>query len=274
MIELPKQGVDNRVGNIGIMIQVIERAVKIIEELALDGEVPLESMVRMHGLNKGTLCNILRALVDLDWVEKCGRGNYRLSKHFRELCNAPEWDRRGVEIMQRAATDLSMELKESTVVSTLRRRRLVVVVQAQYQRELMINQVIYYGKLSLYNSVSGRIICACLSPAERKTIYSQCPPLDGELNGFDGFDGFEEELAKIREAGIVIMTNHTLGIKSFAVPVLDASGAVCASFGLTMPLSRLPADDGVGIAAALRRANHQLMRKLAVGGFSAGNFLR
>lgn len=256
------------------MIQVIERAVKIIEELALDGEVPLESMVRLHGLNKGTLCNILRTLVDLNWVEKCGRGNYRLSEHFRELCNAPEWDRRGIEIMQRAATDLSMELKESTVISTLRRRRLVVVVQAQYQRELMINQVIFYGKLSLYSSVSGRIICACLPPAERKAIYAQCAPLDGELRGVDGFDGYEAELAKIREEGIVIMTNHTLGIKSFAVPVLDPSGAVCASFGLTMPLSRLPADDGAGIVAALKRANHLLMRKLAVGGFSAGNFLR
>ena len=256
------------------MIQVIERAVKIIEELALDGEVPLESMVRLHGLNKGTLCNILRALVDLQWVEKCGRGNYRLNDHFRELCNTPEWDKRGVEIMQQAATDLSMELRESTVISTLRRRRLVVVVQAQYQRELMINQVIYYAKLSLYSSVSGRIICACLPPAERKAIYAQCVPLEGELRGVENFEGFEAELAKIRAEGISIMTNHTLGIKSFAVPVLDSSGAVCASFGLTMPLSRLPADDGAGIAAALRRANHQLMRKLAVGGYSAGNFLR
>ncbi len=256
------------------MIQVIERAVKIMEELALDGEVPLESMVRLHGLNKGTLCNILRTLVDLNWVEKCGRGNYRLSDHFRELCNTPEWDKRGIEIMQRAATDLSVELRESTVISTLRRRRLVVVVQAQYQRELMINQVIFYGKLSLYSSVSGRVICACLPPAERKAIYAQCAPLDGELNGVDGFDGYEAELAKIRESGISIMTNHTLGIKSFAVPILDSSGAVCASFGLTMPLSRLPADDGAGIVAALRRANHLLMRKLAVGGFFAGNFIR
>ena len=256
------------------MIQVIERAVKIIEELALDGEVPLESMVRLHGLNKGTLCNILRALVDLNWVEKCGRGNYRLNDHFRELCNTPEWDKRGIELMQQAATGLSMELRESTVISTLRRRRLVVVVQAQYQRELMINQVIYYGKLSLYTSVSGRIICACLSPAERKVLYAQCPPRDGELSGVDGFDGFESVLAKIRAEGISIMTNHTLGIKSFAVPVLDASGEVCASFGLTMPLSRLPADEGAGIVAALRKANHLLMRKLAVGGFSAGDFLR
>ena len=256
------------------MIQVIERVVKIIDELALDGEVPLESMVRLHGLNKGTLCNILRTLVDLKWVEKCGRGNYRLSDHFRELCSAPVWDKRGVEIMERAASDLSRELRESTVISTLRRRRLVVVTQAQYQRELMINQVIFYAKLSLYTSVLGRVICACLPPAERKEIYKLCKPLDGELNGADDFEGYEAELAKVREAGISIMTNHTLGIKSFAVPVLDASGAVCASFGLTMPLSRLPADEGAGIAAALRRANHQLMRKLAVGGFAAGDFLR
>ena len=256
------------------MIQVIERAVKIIEELALDGEVPLESMVRLHNLNKGTLCNILRALVDLNWVEKCGRGNYRLSDRFRELCNAPEWDKRGIELMQQAATDLSRELRESTVISTLRRRRLVVVVQAQYQRELMINQVIFYAKLSLYTSVSGRIICACLPPAERKAIYAQCAPPDGEFNGVKGFEGYESELAKIREAGISIMTNHTLGIKSFAVLVLDPSGAVCASFGLTMPLSRLPEDGGAGIVAALRHANHQLMRKLAAGGFTAGDFLR
>ena len=37
---------------------------------------------------------------------------------------------------------------------------------------------------------------------------------------------------------------------------------------------RLPADNGDGIVAALKRANHLLMRKLAVGGFSAGNFIR
>ena len=256
------------------MIQVIERAVKIMEELALDGEVPLESMVRLHGLNKGTLCNILRALVDMKWVEKCGRGNYRLSDHFRELCNTPEWGKHGVELMQQAATDLSLELRESTVISTLRRRRLVVMAQAQYQRELMINQVIFYGKLSLYSSVSGRVICACLPPAERKAIYKQCAPLDGELRGVNDLEGYEAELARVREAGISIMTNHTLGIKSFAVPVIDSSGAVCASFGLTMPLSRLPADNGEGIVAALRRANHLLMRKLTLGGFSAGNFIR
>ena len=124
------------------------------------------------------------------------------------------------------------------------------------------------------SSVSGRVICACLPPAERKAIYAQCAPLDGELRGVDDLEGYEAELARVREAGISIMTNRTLGIKSFAVPVLDSSGAVCASFGLTMPLSRLPEDGGAGIVAALRKANHLLMRKLAVGGFSSGNFLR
>lgn len=256
------------------MIQVIERVVKIMDELALDGEVSLESMVRLHGLNKGTLCNILRTLIDLNWVEKCGRGNYRLSDHFREFCNAPEWDKDGVELMQRTVTDLSRELRESVVISTLRRRRLVVVVQAQYQRELMINQVIYYAKLSIFTSVSGRAICACLPPAERKAIYALCAAAPNEPNAPGSFEEYEKLLAEVREAGISIMTNHHLGIKSFAVPVLDAKGTVCASLGLTMPLARLPEDGGSGIIAALRRANHVLMRNLAVGGFSAGDFLR
>ncbi len=256
------------------MIQVIERAVKIMEELALDGEVPLESMVRLHGLNKGTLCNIMRTLIELKWVERCGHGNYRLSEHFRELCNSPEWDKRGVEIMQGAVLDLSRELRESVVISTLRRRRLVVVVQAQYQRELMINQVIYYAKLSLFTSVSGRAICAFLPPAERRAIYSLCDAVPDEPNRPGSFEEFEAVLAEVRQAGISIMTNRHLGIKSFAVPVLDSNGMVCASLGLTMPLSRLPEDGGEHIVTELRRANTLLMRKLALGGFAAGDFLR
>lgn len=255
------------------MIQVVERAVKILEELALDGEVPLESMVRLSGLNKGTLCNILRSLIDMNWVEKCGRGNYRLSSHFRELCDAPAWDKHGVELMQQAVSELSSEVRESVVISTLRCRRLVVMVQAQYQRELMINQVVYYAKLSIYGSVSGRVICACLPPSVRKSIYEQYISGLGEEERISLAD-FESVLSEVRENGISIMTNNKLGIKSFAVPVLDSRGSVCASLGLTMPLSRLPEDGGAGIVAALRRANHRLMRRLAVDGFSAGDFLR
>ena len=256
------------------MIQVIERVAKIVDELARDGEVSLESMVRLHGLNRGTLCNILRTLIDLKWVEKCGRGNYRLSSNFKEMCNTPKWDKRGIELMQNAVMELSQELRESVVVSTLHRHRLVVVVQAQYQRELMINQVIYYAKLSLFTSVSGRAICAFLPPAERRAVYSLCDAEPTEPNRPGSFEEFESVLAEVRQVGASIMTNHHLGIKSFAVPVLDSAGEVCASLGLTMPLSRLPEDGGARIVSELRRADKRLMRKLALGGFSAGDFLR
>ena len=257
-----------------IMIQVLERAAKIIDELALDGDVPLESMVRLHNLNKGTLCNILRTLIELKWVEKSGRGSYRLSEHFKELCNTPKWDKRGIELMQNTVMDLSRELRESVVVSTLHHHRLMVVVQAQYQRELMINQVIYYARLSLFTSVSGRVICAFLPPEERRAIYSLCDADPTEPNRPGSFEEFEAVLSEVRQTGASIMTNRHLGIKSFAVPVLDANGSVCASLGLTMPLSRLPEDGGDGIMAELRRANKRLMRQLALGGFAAGDFLR
>ena len=48
------------------MIQVIGRVFAILEELSLDGEVSLESLARITGLNKGTLCNILRTLIELE----------------------------------------------------------------------------------------------------------------------------------------------------------------------------------------------------------------
>ena len=98
--------------------------------------------------------------------------------------------------------------------------------------------------------------------------------LPEELHGLSVTRFVEAVLAEVRQAGISIMTNRHLGIKSFAVPVLDSNGMVCASLGLTMPLSRLPEDGGEHIVTELRRANTLLMRKLSLGGFAAGDFLR
>ena len=47
------------------MIQVIERVFRLLEELSLDGEVSLDSLARISALNRGTLCNILRSLIEL-----------------------------------------------------------------------------------------------------------------------------------------------------------------------------------------------------------------
>ena len=55
------------------MIQVIGRVFAILEELSLDGEVSLDSLAGITGLNKGTLCNILRTLIELGYIRRSRR---------------------------------------------------------------------------------------------------------------------------------------------------------------------------------------------------------
>ncbi len=254
------------------MIQVIERSFRLIERLASDGCNTLDAMSNLTGINKGTLCNILKTLSELGYVEKNGRGSYRLTERFRELCNPPVWGEHEVFLMRHATDELANELKESVVISTLRQLRVEIIAQTQYQQPLMVNQV-FYSKLSLYTSVSGRVLCSFLPEASRKKLFQVCGAPDEQWDNAGTPEQFETATGEVRRNGSSVMTNLRIGIKSFAIPVCDGAGDLCASLGVTIPLSRVPERGWESILPALERVGVKLSRRIAAEGFSARNFI-
>ncbi len=218
------------------MIQVIERVFRIMEELSLDGEVSLEALARISKLNKGTLCNILRSLIELGYARRTREGHYQLSDKIKELAQGNDISPAALEKMQNCVISLAEATGESGVIGILRHTKVAIAAQAQYQRSLMVNTHEIYAGLSLFGSVTGRILFAYVSPEERSLICRQTGFPGALWDDADSPEKVETVCAAVRSKKIAIMENPATEIISFAVPV--TFGEKTISLGLTMPLFR------------------------------------
>lgn len=218
------------------MIQVIGRAFTILEELSLDGEVSLESLAKLTKLNRGTLCNILRTLIDLGYVVRSRSSHYELTPRFRELVSGVHFSENEKALFRQTVESLAESTEESGVLAILRGDRVAVVTQAQHPRLLMLNTMEIYAALSLYHSVSGRILVSHMEHDARTGLCSRTGFPGSEWDDIESSQELEKACSKIRRAGISVMRNPGQGIIAFAVPVFWNGGVM--SLGLTMPLSR------------------------------------
>ena len=233
------------------MIHVIGRVFTILEELSLDGEVSLESLARITGLNKGTLCNILRTLIELGYVRLTRSSHYELTDRFRGLCGPELHPPAEMEAFRREVHALAESTEESGVLSELRADRVAVVAQAQHPRTLMVNAVELYAALSLYHSVSGRILVSYLPAEQRADLCGRIGFPGAHWDGIDSLPQLENVCRKIRQTAVSVMENPEQEIIAFAVPVFRPAGKIMA-LGLTMPLMRCPQTVREKITAELR----------------------
>jgi len=232
------------------MIQVIDRAFRIMEELSLDGEVSLESLARISKLNKGTLCNILRTLIELGYARRTREGHYQLTEKIRELSQGNNITGTELEKMRACVSSLAEKTGESGVLSLLRHTKVAIAAQAQHQRSLMVNTSEVYAGLSLFGSVSGRILIAFMPPKERELLCRQTGYPGAEWDGADDAEKLEKLCAAVRSKRLSFMENPTTEIISFAVPVKWHDRTL--ALGLTMPLFRCPAAVRRQITQALK----------------------
>ena len=257
------------------MIQVIGRVASVIKQLSTEEELTLAQLSAKGGLNHGTLCNILKSLIEVGWLAKNGRGQYRLSAEFRSLGVAREWNPEIIGFLNRKSGELSRRIRESVVISTLRYDRVAILSMASYQHTLMINDERFYARLSLYTSVSGEVLCAGLKKETRLALFRRCPLSEQDLEDCGGdVAGYEAKMERIYRAGNNVSSNEKLGIKSWALPVYDAEGGICACLGLSVPIVRLPEDEGAHILSELTSTRNAIAKWIANQGLLSGDFLR
>lgn len=255
-------------------IQVIGRAFDILEHLGPDREVSLDALTIATRLNKGTLCNILKTLAALGYVEKSGPGSYRLSGKFMRFGEASSYEKRMTGIAEIHAKILADETQESGVVCTLREGRVHIIAQAQFQRSLMISPFSVYRELSLYRSVSGRILIAFLSEMQLEKVVGISGFPGAEWDRVNNMKSFEKSCAVLRREGICIMSNAEKEIKAFSVPVFDDGGHLCASLGLTIPISRSNAGTDRKIIKSLKENSAKMEKAFSKGKLSQENFIK
>lgn len=256
------------------MIQVIQRIADIMNHLASGDDWTLGRLAQTTGVNNGTLCNLLKSLIAVGWIVKSERGSYRLSEAFRELGNPPQWNPELVNFLQEALADCSGKIRETVLAFTLHQDKIVTMAKATYQHTLMINDERFYARMSLYTSVSGEVLCAGLSPDQRQLVFACHPLTETDLQGETDVAGYEKKLDGIQAAGQNIAVNQRLGIKSWAVPIHDAQGEICACLGLSVPLVRLADDGGEAIIRELHETAVKISVWLARNGLRARQILK
>ena len=219
-----------------------------MELLSPDKGVSLDRLTRSTGLNKGTLCNILKSLVELGYVQKDGNGTYITSKKFYALAQSYSPDSTLNELAEHYVKVIASETRESGVIAKLNDSGdIEIIAQEQFNRSVMVSSEVYKN-LSLYGSVTGRILLSYQPEETLREIIKENGYPNEEWDNITNWDELQNSIAVIREKEMAVMENKELEIKAFAVPVLDDNN-ICASLGLTVPISRL---DEKAVITAIR----------------------
>ena len=234
--------------------------------------VSLNEITQATKLNKGTVCNILKTLVHVGYVEKTKAGHYRITRKILALSRPHTHEDAIKSFCEKFARKLAEETSESGVITSLRENNVCILAQAQHQRRVMIS-ISTYKDLSLFHSVSGRVLLSYLDPSELATICDSTGFPGDEWNGIRTMKSFLQATSAIRKDGLSIMENPDDEISAYAAPVFDSSGKICAAIGLSVPIFRLDEGNKERIIQELCSNAQEMSKYIAAQRFRREDFM-
>jgi DNA-binding IclR family transcriptional regulator len=218
-------------------VQSVDRAVTILELLALHGEAGISQLARELGVHKSTASRLVSALERRRLVEQVeDRGGYRLGVGVLTLAGATN-----------ARLDLAKEARPVVRRLAAETGETVNLAVLSGGAALYVDQVAGSSSLSSYNWVGQHIPIHATSNGKALVSELADPELTnvlGELVAYtpstvtDRAD-LDAELAEVRERGWAIATDELdVGLTAVAAPVRDAHGDIVASVSVSGPTFR------------------------------------
>ncbi|MVZ60676.1 IclR family transcriptional regulator [Sphingobacterium humi] len=221
-----------------LMIQVIHRAVDIIEYIATDVHKAhsLSEIAEHLKLNQATCANIIKTLVERNFIEQMGyKKGYKLGYMIYRLGNIGSFEEQLIKVSTDPMEHLRSKLNETCLLAILRKQNRVTIHQVNAERDLMVRSSI---EKVAYNSASGRYLLAYLGDAELEDFIAKygLPSVD-EWPEATNETRFWEQIKRIRNDGYSkqVTPTHIIG---FAYGI-QKEGKVIASLSVYLPLSRL-----------------------------------
>src|SRR5215469_13079541 len=253
-------------GNLGAdavqSVQSVDRAVRILEILARDGEAGVTEVAGELGVHKSTASRLLAALDRRELVaQDAARGKFRLGVGILRLAGAA---RRGLDLTQESrpvCRALTQEVGETVNLAILSGRDALYLDQVAGPAALSPHN--WAGqRIPLHATSDGKVLLAYRPAAE---IFEH---LVLPLERFTGhtvtaLPQFGRLLAQVRERGYATAVDELEdGLTAVAAPVRNAEGTVIASVSASGPSFRIPAERIPQIAESVRRAAGEISRRL------------
>jgi len=219
------------------MIQVIHRALDILELLDKEPEIP-KTLAEISGslnLNPGTCANIIKTLITRNYIEKLDKQKtYTLGPLSYKLGGDESYKKHLIDAAKEELEKLTRKINETTLVSILSADMRISVVIAEGANDLAVQSNLIK---KAYGTATGRLLISYLSDPElEKFVDKYGLPEPTHWKEIKSRKRLNEELQTIRanNYSLHITDSQIIGL---AVPVyMDIN--VIASLGVYMPLFR------------------------------------
>lgn len=243
------------------MIQVIVRALDILEFVAQHGKEPVQliKIARKAGLSQPTTANIVKTLVDKNYLEHVGRKEgYRLGSNAYHLTGNLSYNENLISLAKVFMEELTKNLNETSLIAVIRNNKRVILHLAECDNDLNVRARMVSD---VYTTATGRLLLAYYNTKELDNfIKSAGLPSKQVWPGAETKEGLQEVLEQIRKEEFVEFTsvNHTVG---FAVPVYKKR-LVIAGLSVFVPESRCTAAHKEKIVKQIRRTAKKIKEQL------------
>jgi DNA-binding IclR family transcriptional regulator len=241
-----KQGATSTANGGGV--RPIGSALKTLALLDLLGrsEQPmrLAELARAVGGGRATVYQKLVTLLQAGWIEQTAQGAYRLSLHAARIGEAALRQANLGERSRLILEELVAEAGETASLAVINGIRAELVQRVEAEVVVRVERRVG-TLLSLDQSASGRVLTAFATDAARQALQRKGAVLAPS-----------SALRDVRRKGYAFSTGRDVpGVKSVAVPVLDAAGSCLYALSVVAPVSRF---DGPRYVKPLLRAAARL----------------
>lgn len=197
------------------------------------------------GLDRATARRCLLTLAHLGYADYDGKF-FTLTPRVMRLGAACLATMPLPQMVQPWLDRLSEELGESTSVSILDGSEIVYIARAA-QRKVMSISLAPGSRLPAYCTSMGRILLAALPEADAVSRLNSAPLLARTPRTITDIDALVVELGHVRTMGYAVIEQEVeIGLRSIAVPLLDARDKVVAALNLGLAATVGTADDLAG----------------------------
>nr|WP_293842327.1 IclR family transcriptional regulator [uncultured Arsenicibacter sp.] len=244
------------------MVLVIVKALDILELVAQDpGRAhSLTEIADTLQMNQATCVNILKTLVDKNYLEHLGRKKgYRLGPMAYNLTNNLSYNQDLILSAKDIMEDLSRRLNETSILGIIRNQKRFIIHLVNSDQDLQVRS---RTERNIYETATGRLLLAYMSAKERESLIHSVgyPSADVWPEATTPAD-LETALDLIRINGLA-MTRSKTHVIGLAVPV-SRHEQVIAGLSIFLPEIRFSQSVSSLIETELRAAARLISRRLS-----------
>lgn len=243
-------------------VQSVDRAARVLEILARDGESGVGTLARELGVHRSTASRLVSALLAHDLVERVeGNGAVRLGVGVLRLAAAT---RSRLDLTAQAGPvcdALAQQLGETVNVAVFREGAAINLYQAQGASTVALHNWVG-DRTVLHATSSGKMLMAHLDDVQRDQLLAASLERFTEHTVIDPAVLREQLDGARRQDWVGVVEEFEEGLNAAAAPIRGPEGSVIAALSVAGPTYRLGPADLPGAAAELIRAAAEISARL------------